>query len=185
MHVFDGLLKLGGRHPALIPWVNHGVAAAYFIDRERVGRSDRLFNVPMPPVHREMEYGIPRPQAAPTLRRLRALIERRALRVNFIVELRFVAADDLLLSGAFGRQSCQLGAYMAQAPDLDAYFKLFEAMALEIGGRPHWGKEFSASAEALRACLPRLDDFNALRRDLDPDGLFANPFIRRIFAPTP
>lgn len=178
---FDAVLRLGGRVPSLIPAINRAVSALYFQDRERVGVSHHIFNVPMPPVHREMEYGVPRSKAPELLRGVRALIDREGLRVNFIVELRFVAADDLMLSPAYQRDSCQFGAYMAQAPDLDAYFSHFEAMALALGGRPHWGKEFSAPAHTLRAHLPRLDDFSALRDELDPEGRFDNAFLQRIF----
>ena len=122
-----------------------------------MGRSDTILNLAMPPVHREMEYGLPRAEAAPMRRRVKKLIDRQALKVDFIVELRFVAADDLMLSGSFGRESCQFGVYMAQCDHLEAYFRGFEEMALEVGGRPHWGKEFSASKDALEKVLIRLN----------------------------
>ena len=180
-NVFDGLLRLGARTPALIPRINQMISEVYFVDRRRVGRSDAVFNLAMPPVHRELEYGIPLEAAPEALRRLKALIDRRGLRVNFIVEVRFMAADDLWLSPGYGRASCQLGAYMAEAPDLLAYFTLAESLFLEYGGRPHWGKEFFASHPVLRQALPRLDDFAALRRRLDPHGRFNNAFLRRVF----
>jgi hypothetical protein len=35
-------------------------------------------------------------------------------------------------------------------------------------------------AAALRARYPRFDDFAALRKELDPAGLFANPYLDRV-----
>lgn len=179
--LFPLLLGLGARAPWTTPLLNRAVAAAYFNTQVRIDRSDRVFNVALPPPHRELEYALPRQEAAPALRRLRARIEALGLRVNFVVELRFAAADDVLLSPARGRETCWLGAYMAEAPDLPAYFAAFEALCLELGGRPHWGKEHGLDAAQLRHAFTDLRRFDALRRELDPTGMFENAFTRRVF----
>lgn len=178
--VLTGLMALSRRRPGLTRRINGAIGAAYFKDSVRVGRSDRVFNLVMPPVHREMEYGIDIAESAAALRELRALIERERLQVNFVVEARFVAADDILMSGAYGRTSCQLGAYIGECGSRAAYFRGFEALCLARGGRPHWGKEFGCDAAAVRAVFPGYDRFAATRQRLDPDGLFVNAFVRRI-----
>lgn len=180
--VLTGLMALARRSPGLTPRINGAIGAAYFKAAERVGRSDRVFNLVMPPVHREMEYGIDFGDTGAALIELRALIERERLYVNFVVEARFVAADDILMSGAYGRTSCQLGAYIGECTSREGYFRGFEALCRGLGGRPHWGKEFDADAETLRDALPGFDRFDAVRRRLDPDGLFANAFVRRLFS---
>ena len=38
------------------------------------------------------------------------------------------------------------------------------------------------TARELRPLYPRWDDFQAVRRRLDPDGLFLNPYLRKIFS---
>jgi len=48
--------------------------------------------------------------------------------------------------------------------------------------RPHWGKVSAASPERLREAYPRLDDFAALARDLDPNGRFRNAFLERVLS---
>ncbi|HUH01688.1 MAG TPA: D-arabinono-1,4-lactone oxidase [Kofleriaceae bacterium] len=180
--VLTGLMALARRSPGLTPRINAAIGGAYFKPGERVGRSDRVFNLVMPPVHREMEYGIALSDTAAALIGLRALIERERLYINFVVEARFVAADDILMSGSYRRTSCQLGAYIGECASREGYFRGFEALCLGLGGRPHWGKEFEADAAALRAALPGFDRFAAVRRRLDPEGRFANPFVRRLFA---
>lgn len=179
--LFSLLLRLGGAAPSLIPRVNRLVRAAYFLPARRVARSDLALTLAMPPRHQEIEYALPVALAAEALRRTRALIERQGLRVNFVVELRFVAKDDAWLSPDHGRDSCRLGAYMARAPGLGRYFATFEEEMLSLGGRPHWGKQFGAGPELLRAAYPFFDRFAELRRRLDPQGMFDNDFLARLF----
>lgn len=178
--VFPRALALSARQPWVTPAINHAVAAS-FRPGERVGRSYEVFGLTMPPIHREMEYGIPRADAAEALEATRALIERERLRVDFITEVRFVAADDIMLSGAYGRDSCQLGAYIGDTSSRARYFAGFEALCLALGGRPHWGKEFSATPAQLAAAFPSYQLFAALRRELDPEGLFDSAFLQRVF----
>lgn len=181
--VFPAMLGLGRLLPSSVPSANRMTQEHYLIERERVARSDRIFNLAMPPVHREMEYGIPAELASDGLRGVRKIIEDQGLRVNFIVEVRFVAEDSILLSGSHGRPSCQLGAYMAECADLASYFGHFEPMCLDMGGRPHWGKEFYASGEVLREVWAESwDRFVAVRASLDPEGSFDNALLRRVFS---
>lgn len=175
------LLDVSRVAPRLTPRINELIRQALVIRSTRVGRSDKLFNLTMPPVHREMEYGIPRDCARAALVELRELIAREGLFVNFIVEARFTAADDIMISGAYGRQSCQLGAYIGECGSRARYFEAFEAMCLGMDGRPHWGKEFAADSGTLRRVNPRLAEFDQLRRRMDPDGRFTNAFTRRVF----
>lgn len=185
---FALLLAWGRIWPRAIPAINRFVKSIYFKPRERVDRSDRILNIPMPPMHRESEYAIGREQAGEALSALRALIDGsdggEPLHVNFVVELRFVAGDDGMLSPAHGRASCQIGAYMHAGRSLDRYFEGFERLMLARGGRPHWGKEFRAGGDVLRPRYPRFDRFAALRRELDPNGMFENDYIRRLFGPS-
>ncbi len=181
--VFPAMLGLGRVFPDSVPVANRLTQEHYLVAGERIARSDLIFNLAMPPAHREMEYGLPVERAGEALERLRGLIDKNGLRVNFIVEVRFVAPDPILLSGSFGRASCQLGAYMAECPDLPKYFGLFEEMCLEMDGRPHWGKEFYADAASLRGAWPdSWERFEAVRAELDPGHLFENAFLRRVFS---
>ena len=59
--------------------------------------------------------------------------------------------------------------------------KKFEALISDYEGRPHWGKRFSGTHEKIRKLYPAYDDFNQLRRSCDPNGLFRNRFVDRVF----
>lgn len=178
--VFAGLLKASSVVPSTVPIINRVVSTTYFRPRTRTDASRSVFNVPMPPAHSEIEYGIDRALAAEALRQVRAMIEEMRLRVNFVVEVRFVAADDILLSGAYGRDSCQIGAYMAACDDLNPYFAGFEDLCIRLGGRPHWGKHFRVAHPEVGRMFPGFDSFRRVRSQLDPWGRFDNAFLRRV-----
>ncbi len=55
-----------------------------------------------------------------------------------------------------------------------------ERIAGKYGGRPHWGKMNWATAADLRPQYPMFDRFVALRRELDPGGMFLNDYLRRV-----
>lgn len=179
--VFAAALRVGRSRPGAIPALNRGVAQGIFRRTRRVDEAVRVFNVPQVPVHREMEYAVALEYGTAAMHALRDFIARERLRVNFIVEARFVAEDDNMMSPAHGRPSCQIGAYMFESDDIERYFSGFEQLMLPMGGRPHWGKEFSVRAAALREMYPDYERFNALRRELDPKGVFENDFVRRVF----
>lgn len=178
--LFPLLLWIGALRPAWVPALNRLIGGAYFRPSRRVARSDQALTVAMPPVHEEVEYAIPLEAAAEALAWVDAMIEREKLCVNFVFEVRFVAAEQPLLSPAFGRATCFLGAYMARAEGIDRYFELFERRMLELGGRPHWGKQFRASHDELRTVHPNLERFAAIRERFDPDGVFDNRFLERV-----
>jgi L-gulonolactone oxidase len=59
-------------------------------------------------------------------------------------------------------------------------FREVEAAMSELGGRPHWGKRSFLSAAELAPRYPRWEDFQAVRRALDPGGRFANAWVRNV-----
>jgi FAD/FMN-containing dehydrogenase len=63
-----------------------------------------------------------------------------------------------------------------------AGFAAAEEVLLAAGGRPHWGKLRAISDEESAALYPRLDEFRALRRTVDPAGRMLNDHLRGLFA---
>ena len=182
--VFPAVLRFGALVPAAVAPIHRVIEPLYFPAGSRTGDSAAVLTTPMPARHRETEYAVPLDAAGDALRELRALIDELGVKVNFIQELRFVPADDAWLSPAFGRDTCQIGAYMAQAPKIDEFMDGFGERMKGLGGRAHWGKEFRASTDEIASWYPRFAEFDLLRRRMDPDGTFDNPFVRRVFGET-
>ena len=62
----------------------------------------------------------------------------------------------------------------------DEYFNDIEPIFRSYGGRPHWGKKHSLTAEQLRPLYPKWNAFLEVRRASDPDGVFFSPYLRSI-----
>ena len=50
------------------------------------------------------------------------------------------------------------------------------------GGRPHWAKRHNLRASELFELYPRARDFCTVRRQVDPEGKFANELLTGLFA---
>lgn len=174
------LLRLGAAFPALVPALNR-IGARWAFRKERlVERSDEVLNIPMPARHDETEYAVPPERAVEALRALRELVEGRRLPVNFVVEVRWVAADENPLSATWRRPGCFIGAYAYGRRITARYFPAFWELMRRFDGRPHLGKTHDLDLAAMRRAFPALDRFNHWRRHFDPRGLFETPFIRRL-----
>ena len=179
---FAGVVATGRRIPALVPplarisaksigtrsWTDH--AHRVFVSRRRV----RFL---------EMEYAVPRAEAPAVLTELRRVHEAGDWRAAFPVEVRLAAADDVPLSTASGRDTAYIAAHVPAGTDPGAWFAALEAIAGEVGGRPHWGKLHGLAAGALGSRYPRFDEFVALRDRLDPGGVLGNAYLDRVLGP--
>jgi L-gulonolactone oxidase len=186
-HIVQGailptLFALHARWPSLIPPWNR-FAARLIPKPRRVGVSHLLLSTPMPALHRETEAAIPLARGGEAFDRTVALVERERVRVNFILECRFVRGDSTWMSPAHGGDTVQLGAYMAETSETNRYFDGFWREMRAIGGRPHWGKELDLDADEVRARWPETSRFLALRDALDPARTFGGAFHTRVLGP--
>jgi FAD-linked oxidoreductase len=165
--------------PALAPPVNR-LGTRLIGDRTYTDRSHRVFTQSRRVRFREMEYALPVEETLPAFDEVRALIDRRGWRIEFPVEVRFAASDDLWLSTACGRDSGYIAVHRYWRADPSAYFREIEQILLAHGGRPHWGKMHTLGAEQLRERYPRFDDFLAARDRLDPERVFSNTYLDRV-----
>ena len=129
---------------------------------------------------REMEYAIPLAAVPDAVRDVRALIDRKGWRVSFPIEVRAAASDDNWLSTAYGRETGYVAVHRYFREDPTEYFTAVEEIMRGYGGRPHWGKMHTQTAETLRERYPRFDDFLRVREELDPERRFANPYLDRV-----
>ncbi|SDY63328.1 L-gulonolactone oxidase [Asanoa ishikariensis] len=177
--VFAAACRLGRAVPATVAPIN-AVSARALTERVYTGRSDTVFCTPRRVRFTEMEYGLPRDAFPTMLGELPRIIDRLPFKVQFPVEVRFTAADDIPLSHGYGRDSVYVAVHQFVGAPYEPYFRAVEALARELGGRPHWGKLHYRDAESLRPVYPRFDDFVALRDRLDPHRVFANAYTERV-----
>ena len=165
--------------PSTTPRINRAIESISS-SRDYCDESHRVFITRRRVRFREMEYALPLEAVPTALRELREMIERRDFRVSFPVEARTAAADELLLSTAHGRESGYLAVHRYwRDPDRE-YFREAEALLKAHDGRPHWGKMHTRDADSLRGTYPAFDEFVAVRDRLDPDRVFANPYLDRV-----
>ncbi|MGY5048625.1 FAD-binding protein [Streptomyces sp. 900105755] len=128
----------------------------------------------------QSEYLLPRTTALDALHAVDA-VRHTISPVLQTCEVRTIAADPQWLSPAHGRDSVAL--HFTWVDDLAAVLPVVRRLeeALEpFDPRPHWGKVFAVPAADVRERYPRLGEFRALARDLDPDGKFTNPFVAEV-----
>jgi FAD-linked oxidoreductase len=157
------------------------LSARLVSEGRRVDRSGRVFASPRLVRFNEMEYALPAERGPDCLRELRDFIQRARVAVHFPVEYRYVAADDIWLSPFYQRESAALAVHMYRGMPFQAFFDGAEAIFRNHGGRPHWGKLHSLTAKELAPLYPMWDQFRAVRRRLDPGGLFLNGHLRGLF----
>jgi FAD-linked oxidoreductase len=165
--------------PGIVPRVN-GLAERLMGNREFTDRSHRVFATRRTVRFRELEYAIPAESVPAALSDVMRLIEDRGWRISFPVEVRFARSDELWMSTAYGRESGYIAVHRYYREDPTEYFTAVEEIMLGYGGRPHWGKMHTRDSTELRAMYPRFDDFLAVRDRLDPQRVFANPYLNRV-----
>jgi D-arabinono-1,4-lactone oxidase len=72
--------------------------------------------------------------------------------------------------------------YLRDPPCRERYYEAFEWLMRDLGGRPHWAKNFTtlASARDLRDMYGEdMDQWLKVRQEVDPDGLFVGEWHRR------
>jgi len=62
------------------------------------------------------------------------------------------------------------------------YLRDVDAILRQYGSRPHWGKLHFTNADDMPRLFRRYEAFRALRRELDPAGVFLNDHLRPLFA---
>jgi L-gulono-1,4-lactone dehydrogenase len=180
--VLGAICRTGRRLPSQVPRLNRAMAGALSESRVQ-DRAYRVYAGIRNVRFTEMEYAIPRAHAREALERCMALVEDRRLPILFPFEVRFAAGDDALLSTAHERESCYIACHQYTGMEFESFFRGVEAIMSDYDGRPHWGKRHYRSAADLRDRYPAWDRFQTVRARLDPGGVFANDYTRRVLGP--
>jgi xylitol oxidase len=125
----------------------------------------------------QSEYFVPRAALGDALRAVDA-VRDKITPVLQVSEIRTVAADELWLSPAQGRDTAVL--HFTWVPDTEAALPAVAALETalaEFDARPHWGKVFGTAPATVASLWPHLADFAALTLKHDPEGKFRNAML--------
>jgi len=187
----EDILELGPSDPAIVARFNRAFFEAdYGKTSTRIDRSDQILNADCS-AHSHccaMETAFPIGHTKPFLLELQELVEKNDLPAHTSVEIRFVKADQALLSPTYSDHSDDLFCFVSivsihpncRPVPYESYFQLFQELAERHQGRLHWGKMGRFDPAHLKQVYPRWEQFRELQKQEDPSGLFLNTFTRHI-----
>ncbi|WP_284990239.1 D-arabinono-1,4-lactone oxidase [Arthrobacter sp. efr-133-TYG-120] len=146
----------------------------------RVNRPYRIYPDHYPTPWEEVEYFVPYDTAHDAFAACLPVMNR--FPDEFPMEVRTVARDESWLSPMYGRDSVAIGFCRTKGRGNLHFFHTIDRVLSEFNARPHWGKQqYFLDSDILRARYPLWDDFNEVRRKLDPTGTFLNAALRALF----
>jgi FAD/FMN-containing dehydrogenase len=149
--------------------------------RRRHDRSYRIFAEDYIPEFDEMEYMVPLELGRECFEELISTLHETFHDLAIPTEVRVTAGDDNYLSEYQGapRRAISLAAHING--DNDEFFAACDAVFARYQGRPHWAKANCMTKARLQELYPHFNDFVAVRRQMDPNGVFLNDYLRRWF----
>jgi FAD/FMN-containing dehydrogenase len=147
----------------------------------RVDRCYRIFPMVYDPNFHELEYFVALDRGPDALRTMRELMLRSLPDSVYPLEVRTVGAEEGFLSPQYETATTVISVSGKPGTDYWDYLRSVDALLAEFDARVHWGKLHFLTPERLHALYPRADDFIAVRREFDPDGVFLNDHLRSLF----
>lgn len=177
-YAFGAVCMLGRARPSLIPKLAKALPNSG--RNEYCDASYKVFASKRVVRFYEMEYAIPREACVEALSRVRRMVKDSGFFLNFPVEVRFTAPDEIPLSTASNRESAYIAVHIYKGMDFVPYFKEVESIMNSYQGRPHWGKLHFQSATSLAGLYPQFEKFRSVRNSVDPKRLFSNKYLQTV-----
>lgn len=177
-YAFGALCMLGRAKPSLIPKLASALPSSGRNEYSDV--SYRVFASKRVVKFYEMEYAIPRDACVEALNRVRRMVADGGFFLNFPVEVRFTASDEIPLSTASGRESAYIAVHIFKGMNYVPYFKEVESIMKSYQGRPHWGKLHFQSAQTLAPLYPQWGLFQDVRNLVDNNRVFSNGYLETV-----
>jgi L-gulonolactone oxidase len=180
-----GLIGQAGRwRPAAVHGLTDRMSGRGGSTAAYVDASHRVFTFPQPVRFLAMEHALALERVAPAMTELRAALRRSGQHSPYSILVRVGAADDAPLSPAYGRATGYVNLTVPRTAGYMELLRTVEHVLREHGGRPHWAKAHTATAEVLAPRYPAWGAFQRVRANLDPTGLFANDYVERVLGPS-
>ena len=147
----------------------------------KIDRSYKVYATERKVKFQETEWSIPISALWDVVAEMRSVVGKSEFRTLFPVEFRFVQKDQLHLSPSYGEEDRVYIAAHTYYKDLfhRKYFERLQTIFLRHGGRPHWGKMFSATQQEFSNMYPELAAVNELRAQFDHRKLLLTKTLQR------
>lgn len=131
------------------------------------------------------EVAVPIDSLPSALKTIKPLVQKfkEAGATMFDISVRFVDQDEhAYLSPASEGPVAYIVCCITEEDKYLAFYKEFEEALRPYNGRPHWGKvNFLDDEQALNLYGTNFQKFIEVKKQLDPEGVFSNPFTNRLF----
>lgn len=179
--VFQAVCDLAALSPRMAPTLQRLMTRAIG-PSQRAAPAGRIFPSEREIRFEEMEYEMPAVVGIETLKAAIAEVRVRRLPIIFPFEFRTVAADDIWLSPMSAGPCVSISFHQyAKMPWRDA-FAAVEAVFRAGGGRPHWAKRHTLTADDVLRLYPLAAKWGEVRKRFDPQAKFMNAHLRELFA---
>jgi FAD/FMN-containing dehydrogenase len=148
----------------------------------RVDRCYRIYPMVYDPNFHELEYFVPLEKGPQALSAMRELMLKSLPQSLYPMEVRTVGPEEAYLSPSYRTATTVISVSGQPGTDYWGYLRSVDALLAEFDARVHWGKLHFLTRDRLRAVYPRAEDFTAVRRQFDPNGMFLNDHLRELFA---
>ncbi len=145
-----------------------------------VDRSYKVYATERKVKFQETEWSLPISSLFDVIDDMRDVVGTKEFRTLFPIEFRFVKRDNLDLSPSYGEEHrvyIAAHTYFQDAFYLE-YFRRLQEIFLRHGGRPHWGKMFSATQDDFQGMYPNLDRVRLLRHSFDSQSLLPTSTLK-------
>jgi FAD/FMN-containing dehydrogenase len=129
----------------------------------------------------ELEYMVPAENGRDALETVRDLMLTRHPDQISPVQIRWQQADEAYLSAQYHRDTVSVSVSGKPGTVYEPFLRELDHELQRYDARPHWGKIHFLTRDRVEALYPRYDDFQRIRRDFDPDGIFLNQHLRDLF----
>lgn len=177
-----------GAHPrdhCVVKLLTQESAEAPDVDAEpgaRTGRAHLIYpDATTAARFHELEYMVPAEQGLTALEMVRTLMLTRHTDQISPVQIRWQAADNAFLSAQYERDTVSVSVSGKPGTTYEPFLRELDRELQQFDARPHWGKLHYLTRDRVEALYPRYGDFQRIRRDFDPHGIFLNPHLRELF----
>ena len=144
---------------------------------ERIGWSHNIISSTRNDLHTEMEYSVPSEAGPECFADVRSMILRDFPDLQWPLEYRTVARDEMWISAASGRETVTISVHQDISLDDRPLFEACETIFRSYEGRPHWGKQHYRTGAELAEIYPNYERWWQVRDEHDPDAVFVSDYL--------